>query len=242
MKKGFTLAEVLITLAIIGVVAAMTIPTLISNYQKQQYVVGIQRNISVLTNAFKLMLANEQVDTIVQSKFPTVHSSATAEEISMQDMLEGFEYLSKFIKIDNMCYGETEDSCSAYKNDYYFLDPNMESLGPMVGVPYFQLNDGTIVYCAPAAVSDTDKDTPTHILYVDVNGENPPNRFGRDVHFFYLTNYGKLWFGQDNLTGPVPNWKEEPSFCGSPNSSDFTGVEGTYCVLRIYSEGWKMTY
>ena len=33
MKKGFTLAEVLITLGIIGVVAAMTIPTLIANYQ-----------------------------------------------------------------------------------------------------------------------------------------------------------------------------------------------------------------
>ena len=35
MKNGFTLAEVLITLGIIGVVAAMTIPTLISNYKKQ---------------------------------------------------------------------------------------------------------------------------------------------------------------------------------------------------------------
>ena len=37
-EKSFTLAEVLITLGIIGVVAAMTIPTLISNYQKKEYV------------------------------------------------------------------------------------------------------------------------------------------------------------------------------------------------------------
>ncbi len=38
MKKnlGFTLAEVLLTLGIIGVVAAMTIPMLITNYQKKQ--------------------------------------------------------------------------------------------------------------------------------------------------------------------------------------------------------------
>ena len=34
-KKGFTLAEVLITIAIVGVVAAMTLPNLIQNYQKK---------------------------------------------------------------------------------------------------------------------------------------------------------------------------------------------------------------
>ena len=34
-KAAFTLAEVLITLGIIGIVAAMTIPTLVSNYQKK---------------------------------------------------------------------------------------------------------------------------------------------------------------------------------------------------------------
>lgn len=35
MKKGFTLSEVLITLGIIGIVAAITLPTLITNYQKK---------------------------------------------------------------------------------------------------------------------------------------------------------------------------------------------------------------
>ena len=37
MKKGFTLAEVLITLGIIGVVAAMTLPTVINNVQEKQF-------------------------------------------------------------------------------------------------------------------------------------------------------------------------------------------------------------
>ena len=38
LKNGFTLAEVLITLVIIGVIAAMTIPTLVTKYQKEQTV------------------------------------------------------------------------------------------------------------------------------------------------------------------------------------------------------------
>lgn len=40
-KLGFTLAEVLITLGVIGVVSAITIPTLITNHQKRQTVVKL---------------------------------------------------------------------------------------------------------------------------------------------------------------------------------------------------------
>ena len=43
MKKAFTLAEVLITLGIIGIVAAMTLPTLIGKYQKKQTVTQLKK-------------------------------------------------------------------------------------------------------------------------------------------------------------------------------------------------------
>ena len=42
-NKGFTLAEVLITLGIIGVVAALTLPSLITNYQKKQIVAQLKK-------------------------------------------------------------------------------------------------------------------------------------------------------------------------------------------------------
>ena len=50
MKRGFTLAEVLITLGIIGVVAALTLPSLIDNYKKQEYVARLPKGISILNN------------------------------------------------------------------------------------------------------------------------------------------------------------------------------------------------
>ncbi len=55
MKKAFTLAEVLITLTIIGVIAAMTIPTLASKYQKHVYVVGLKKAYAELAQAFKMI-------------------------------------------------------------------------------------------------------------------------------------------------------------------------------------------
>ncbi len=50
-KSGFTLAEVLVTLAIIGVVAALTIPSLIQSMQKQQYITGLKKAYSDLSQA-----------------------------------------------------------------------------------------------------------------------------------------------------------------------------------------------
>lgn len=54
LKSAFTLAEVLITLGIIGVVAAMTIPTLISNTNGNKYRVQLKKSISTLIQAGRL--------------------------------------------------------------------------------------------------------------------------------------------------------------------------------------------
>ena len=55
--RGFTLAEVLITLAIIGVVAALTIPSVISNSQQQEFKTGLRKAVSVLNSAITMNMA-----------------------------------------------------------------------------------------------------------------------------------------------------------------------------------------
>lgn len=52
MKKGFTLAEVLITLGIIGIVAALTIPVLIQNHKKQETATKVKAFYSIMSQAF----------------------------------------------------------------------------------------------------------------------------------------------------------------------------------------------
>ena len=60
-KEGFTLAEVLITLGIIGVVAAMTVPTLMMNYQRKVWEARLKKTFSVAVNACERMLVEENV-------------------------------------------------------------------------------------------------------------------------------------------------------------------------------------
>ncbi len=62
MKKAFTLSEVLITLGIIGVVAAMTIPTLIANTRGSQYRSRLKKAISTISQAAKMSQAQYGFD------------------------------------------------------------------------------------------------------------------------------------------------------------------------------------
>lgn len=59
VKKGFTLAEVLVTIGVIGVVAALTIPTLSANYQKRVLTTQLQKAYAELSQAGAMALADE---------------------------------------------------------------------------------------------------------------------------------------------------------------------------------------
>ena len=53
-KPAFTLAEVLVTLGIIGVVAAITMPSLVTHYKEKQTVVALKKFYSILEQAIRL--------------------------------------------------------------------------------------------------------------------------------------------------------------------------------------------
>ena len=58
-KSGFTLAEVLITLVIIGVIAAMTVPTLMNNTNSQEFRSALKKAVSALNQAVTMQYALE---------------------------------------------------------------------------------------------------------------------------------------------------------------------------------------
>ena len=128
-KSAFTLAEVLITLAIIGVVAAMTLPTLIQNHQKQAYVTGLKKAVSVSQNMLKKMQADEGVSSVGMTKLfseGVCESSFYSNDPSSNGCEDAYgnpsvfeEIIPKYLKVVKTCsncnyplYKNSELRCS----------------------------------------------------------------------------------------------------------------------------------
>ena len=172
MKKfsGFTLAEVLITLGIIGVVAAMTIPILITEHQKRTTVTKLQKAISVINQAYRL--AYDDV------------GEATAEEAKT---LVGKGYYDKYWApyIKTMLYCTSISQCGyKEKQPYHHLNGNQAEVyivAPSTRATFYTM-DG-FLYCI-LVQGGAGGILPQSLIFVDINGASKPNIIGKDL--FYL--------------------------------------------------------
>ena len=112
-KKAFTLAEVLITLGIIGVVAAITIPSLMTAYEKHVTISKLQRAISVLNQAYRL-----SVDDLGEVSLSEALNLGSEEYFNT--------YWAPYLKAITVC---TSYSQCGYKSNNPWLYPNKNKVG-----------------------------------------------------------------------------------------------------------------
>ncbi len=117
-KAAFTLAEVLITLGIIGVVAALTIPTVITNYRKAHIATSLAKAINTLETANQLILQNERVSSLSSLKGnPKYIPTVLGKNVALSAGGGGGWYVTK----DGIAfrqYSSGWDNCSRNKDIY----------------------------------------------------------------------------------------------------------------------------
>lgn len=170
--KGFTMAEVLITLGILGVVIAMTLPALINKYQEVQFKSAYKKAYADLSNAFASGFINQEFTRTAKYEI-----AATTEEFNF--MKNKFKILidceNKDIyrcwkKGDTVCGG----SCSSGDSNSGI---DLENGLPADNGQSFCFIDGSgRSWCS---YSDSE-----NIYIVDTNGFSNPNRFGKDRWMF----------------------------------------------------------
>ena len=226
MKKAFTLAEVLITLSIIGVVAALTIPSLIAKYQKHVLYNQFMKAASVLENAVKMYEAdNGCVGDIIKC---TPYLKAT-------DIIKYFN-ISQEINNDNY-----EQICKVYIRDDDVINPCSNDFGRN-GTYAFITNDGVFFGFGTDGGYGNGS-------FVDVNGLKKPNELGRDIFIFYtpLESYNTnqnitytqndkiIWGGQESkLYSPYGTLSDE--VCSATDINQRFG-----CANKLFLEH-KMNY
>ena len=253
-KFAFTLAEVLVTLGIIGVVAVLTVPNVISSYQKKVYVTQLQKGYAQLQQAFALAMADDEVedmrDTTLMSFIPDGDNDGF--------FYDGFDVepfvsqLKKYLKISKYC-----EPTSDPQNDTCFSVEYKNFLGVTPDSEFRRLNRLKIY--TPSGISYSFhqlhllEESPLYAggIEIDVNGDKKPNRLGYDlfsvvllyngdlifpgsqawVDLFNDNNYQGLWSNEGNSAACLPLQERSDSFW-----------IGDYCGGRIFDNGWVMDY
>ena len=191
-KTGFTLAEVLITLGIIGVVAAITIPTLVSNYK--------QRAWDTAANVFEKKL---------EESLKTMNTQQTLAGYS--NTADFVNELSKHFKITRVCKNDDLLTCFEDKVMWGAGDADPEEVDmaevktashfgqedwdtEIIGVQFANGTTGLVAYnpdCSQNPYSNQVTGTSCLALLYDTDGFKTPNTSGKDLRSINVSKLGR---------------------------------------------------
>jgi len=230
-KSAFTLAEVLITLAIIGVVAAMTIPTLISNYKEKATITKVLKAYSNINNVYQM--AKAEHGNINQWGFPGNSSTGSYDEegnyISNPNTAANaplfWSKMTPYMKVISQC-NRGDQNCKYPKvtrlNETY-IDLNTLSI--------IELADGTTMF--GGWMNNINCNGSTQVcgdFAIDINGsKTSPNTIGKDIFYFNVTQNAIIPMGKDGIKGSSRRF---PADCNLTSTSDYNGYACTVWIIE----------
>ena len=220
---AFTLAEVLITLGIIGVVAAMTLPTLINQYEKKMTVVKLKKAYNTLANiAQRGYLDNGNI---------TNTGSVTADNAKEFFDKYWLPYLNNPKVSPNGKFPYEKDFAYTYRNGTtvdHTITTNYST-----GRIFFTTSEG-ISYYVNCMTWETDTNgnsvaifSTRQQVFVDLNGTKPPNTFGKDVFYFTIS------FTENVVRANGYNTSKSTINANCQTT-------GTFCAAKIIADGWEI--
>ena len=219
-KQGFTLAEILITLTVIGVVAALTIPTLLQNTNQAELKAGLKRTYADLSQATN-MIVNDKGGTLVNAfKYDTGGLKDS------ENLKNAFRDKLSYIKdcSGDSSYGGTGNGVGA-EGCWHSTNNWKELNGTPVytyTTPGLILSNGTLVFFKNESSGCTLNlsaygATYTRCAYIDidVNGFKQPNTMGKDIFEFSLTANSLIPAGAQGFFTPETTCIEESTAAGN---------------------------
>ncbi len=216
-RLAFTLAEVLITIGIIGIIAAMTIPSLIQKKTNRELKAALQKNYSVLQSA--LNKANYENGLVIN---PSNVSGTRFHELLMTQ----FDYV-KDCKLGSCIVRNTETNESGDILDFVIKEYKTFNKKQTVQTNYF--DDGQFIIKDGSLIMIEHQTTHNAPIYftIDVNGmDKKPNAWGHDLFTFQIINNGKLL-----PMGAEGTEYSNDIYCSYTSTNVINGIGCTYKAL-----------
>lgn len=222
--KAFTLSEVLITLVVIGVIAAISVPTIAPNLQKQ-YVERCKKVYSTLAQSANRAIAD--------------NGSMDLWEVPDGDIREKNKFFVKNFVLPYVinakdCGDSSDGQC---KFDYKWMNENeIKSLS--YDWHKVILNDGSAI--AFQTNGSMDSDYCFVLAYADINGGKKPNKFGRDIYTFvyWLKNPNVSRAGRFEAYGN--DWSRQNLLTSKGTNACNKGSSGQLCAALLMKDSWEM--
>lgn len=246
-RRGFTIAEVLLALAVIGVVAAITIPSAIKNTRKQIIETKLAVTVSILNQALRGAelkyggmsiwdLTGYQVNDFDSDNYDI--SDAGASFVN--------KYLAPNLKTINNGSSSSTLRSLGYKTPW--KSPNGQTVFNLDKKVYpIILSNGTVIVHYGAKYVETNDPTKQHVksifLFVDLDGPGGDNTTGRDLFAFMIPFKSGLSIGTVAEYGKMENGKfvaESDEQQIEDKCKDGTIVGSFYCAYLIKKNAWKV--
>lgn len=219
-KKAFTLAEVLVTLGIIGIVAAMTLPSVLADYKKKEIPVRLLKFSSTLQNAFNLATIDYGPST--NWAYPSQQNNAEQTNAFVNTYI--FPYLTGLRSCD-----ANEQKCKRIAKSLYGSTNDR--------MPVYIFSDGSCFGMITGG--STEISAQLHFTY-DYNCLGKPNEYDKDIFTFYLRQQAgeapKMYAGNF----PVLNAHSREDFLelckNHAESKHYQGI----CSALIEYDGWEI--
>ena len=236
-KKAFTLAEVLVTLGIIGVVAAMTMPMLIANQKEKATVTKLKKSYSILNQAY-IRAVNEHGefkdwgfggDSTVSTEDPETGERVYSEETIANSRLF-LDIMTEHMSSVKKCY---QPSCDISYYNPITLSGTERTKGASFNI--VDLPDGSSILGGYISLSTCKTAQRCADFAVDINGaKNQPNVIGVDVFYFQVMPERIAPFGNVNTNF------EFPTYCNRNQVG--TNVQNGYACTAWVIQNENMDY
>ena len=225
-KVAFTLAEVLIVLGVIGIVAAITLPVLNKKIQQDIWVNQLKKEYATMNQGFKMMLADNNASSLDDTPFVPQQRCTNRDHSSCEQV---YNELKKYFKISSI--GPIP---GGYK--YWIYADHDESVKYMEN-DLFTYNNDVIMFSDGSMFFEYKIESGNSLGLIDVNGLKGPNKPGDDIFSWKLLSDGRfLLYGEKDYSGPGTGGEEQAKrqclrFCNR--------FEGCTCGGALKYNNWK---